>query len=745
MVAQLATSVVESNIPAELRARPQWVAWKTLPPARQGAKPRKVPVNPKTGRNAATDDPATWGTFEQALRCCAGDHLAGVGYVLAEDDPYCGIDLDSCVDDQGNVEPWAAKIVGDLDSYTEFSASGRGLHVIVRANLPDGGRKAPNIEMYDGFRFFAMTGHLYPGGNPTIEERQAEVEALHAATFARPEKPKPSLAPVVPLTLDDERVLDLIRQARNAEKFERLWSGDTSAYGSQSEADLALVAMLAFYTQDPQQLDRLFRRSRLFRSKWDERRRQTTYGALTIQYALDGLSETYTPPAVAVSAGRRPGKPSEESEESEETPEDDSPTLETWPDPPGEAAYYGLAGDLVRTVEPYTEADPVAILVQTLIGFGNLIGRGPFFIAEKSRHYTNLFAVLVGATAKGRKGSSWAHVVSVLEQIDGEWASTRRMSGLSSGEGLIWAVRDPIQSRELVRERGKPPRYEEVESDPGIADKRLLAFEAEFAATLKAIGRQGNTLSTTIRMAWDDGNLSVMTKNSPARATEAHISIIGHVTRDELLKDMEATETSNGFANRFLWLAVRRSKFLPEGDQAEDIDLGELVARFTQAAEFAAHVAQMKRDAMARDLWHAEYAKLSEGKPGLFGLVTSRAEAQVMRLACVYALLDCCPVVKLPHLEAALALWRYCEASCRWIFGDSLGDQTADTILRALRQSPTGLYRNDIRELFDRRKGREEITRALQLLRRHNLAACEKVETKGRPAELWTACGLRAR
>ncbi len=740
MIAQEASSVIESNIPVELRERPQWVAWKLLPPARLGGKPRKVPVNPKTGRNAATDDPTTWSTFDLALAHYLNNHLAGVGYVFSDADPYCGIDLDGCVDTDGHVEPWAAQVVADLSSYTEFSASGRGLHVIVRATLPSGSRKGATVEMYDGFRFFAMTGRLYPGGRPTIEDRQAEVEALHAATFPRETRSRPALAPVVPLTIDDERVLDLARQARNAAKFDRLWAGDITGYGSQSEADLALVSILSFYTQDAAQLDRLFRQSRLYRPKWDERRRQTTYGALTIQRALDGLGETYSPPAVGVSAGRRAADPNDESEE---TP-DDGPMLETWPDPPAEAAYYGLAGDFVRAIDPYTEADPVAILVQTLIGFGNLIGRGPYFVAEKARHYTNLFAVLVGATAKGRKGSSWAHVASVLEQIDGEWASTRRMSGLSSGEGLIWAVRDAIRTRELVREKGKPPRYEEVESDPGISDKRLLVVESEFAASLKAIARQGNTLSTTIRMAWDDGNLSVMTKNSPARATEAHISIIGHVTRDELLKDMEATETSNGFANRFIWLAVRRSKCLPEGDQAENIDLGDLAGRFARAAEFAAHVAQMKRDAMARDLWHAEYAELSEGRPGLFGLVTSRAEAQVMRLACIYALLDCCPVVKLPHLEAALALWRYCEASCHWIFGDNLGDRTADAILRALRQSPTGLYRSDIRELFDRHRDREEITRALQLLRRYRLARCQKVETKGRPAELWTACGLHA-
>src|SRR5262249_58645497 len=129
-------------------------------------------------------------------------------------------------------------------------------------------------------------------------------------------------------------------------------------------------------------------------------------------------------------------------------------------------------------------------------------------------HYLNEFVVLVGKTAKGRKGTSWSHVERLLLAAEEQWARERIQSGLSSGEGLIWHVRDPIMKRERIKERGEPVRYEEVEADPGIADKRLCVVEPELANVLKQTERQGNTLSPVLRQAWDGSDLRSMTKNS---------------------------------------------------------------------------------------------------------------------------------------------------------------------------------------------------------------------------------------
>ena len=223
----------------------------------------------------------------------------------------------------------------------------------------------------------------------------------------------------------------------------------------------------------------------------------------------------------------------------------------TWPRELGNEAYHGPVGDLVRAIDPHTEADPAAILIQFLVAFGNLIGRSAYFLAEADLHFTNLFAVLVGQTAKGRKGTSFGQVQRVLGELDSTWFNTRIMSGLSSGEGLIWAVRDEIRERVPIREKGRVVDYEDLVTDKGEADKRILAAEPEFARVLQVAERESNTLSAIVRQAWDSGSLRILTKKQSAQSTGAHISIIGHVTKDELRRLLTDTAAGNGFAKPF--------------------------------------------------------------------------------------------------------------------------------------------------------------------------------------------------
>jgi hypothetical protein len=382
--------------------------------------------------------------------------------------------------------------------------------------------------------------------------------------------------------------------------------------------------------------------------------------------------------------------------------------------------------------------------VQFLVAFGNVVGRRPHFVTEADLHATNLFAVLVGATSKGRKGSSWSHVRRLVSAVDPKWAAERLQQGLSSGEGLVWAVRDPIWKREPVKKQGRVVDYQKILADHGIEDKRLLVQEPEFASILRNIAREGNTLSPTMRQSWDTGLLHILTKNSPAQASGAHVSVIGHITSEELRRYMNRTEIGNGFANRFLWICVRRSKSLPEGGHLDDVEFEVLIDRLKRAVEFAKGVSEMRRSDKARALWHKVYAELSEGKPGLLGAVTSRAEAQTMRLACLYALLDSSKVIKEVHLRAALAVWEYAEKSARHIFGDSLGDPIVDELLKALRNNAPGLTRTEIRDVFGRNRRADEIERALAVLLENGLVQRQVEETgvRGRPSERWTAVGI---
>jgi hypothetical protein len=418
---------------------------------------------------------------------------------------------------------------------------------------------------------------------------------------------------------------------------------------------------------------------------------------------------------------------------------DRSTTDDLWPclNP---LAMRGILGEMVQSIEPHSEADPAALLIQALSAYGSVLNRGPHFKAEADSHHMNLFAALVGETSKGRKGTSWGHIRRVFSLIDPDWVNERVLNGLSSGEGLIWAVRDEITKEEVIRDHGRPTgEYQTVVVDRGVTDKRLLVLESEFASTLRVMGRDGNTLSAVIRQAWDSGNLRTMTKNAPAQATGAHISIVVHVTKDELCRLMEASEASNGFCNRFLWLCVRRSKTLPEGGHFNETAIAPLVQRLHQAVQFGRAAGEVTRDEKARAQWREVYSELSEGKPGLLGAVTSRAEAQVMRLACLYALQDMSYVVRPEHLTAALALWEYCEASARYIFGQRLGDPVADELLSALRKHAQGMTRTEIRDWFQRNRKVQEIDRALLLLSKQGLIRREDSQSGGRPVERWFA------
>lgn len=411
---------------------------------------------------------------------------------------------------------------------------------------------------------------------------------------------------------------------------------------------------------------------------------------------------------------------------------DQEPVSAVWPEMATEA-FYGLAGEFARLVEPHTESDPAALLLQFHIGFGNLIGKGAYAKVEADTHCCNLFGVAVGETAKGRKGTSWGQVKAPLTTVEPDWKS-RVKSGLSSGEGLIFQVRDPIMKREAKKQKGQTV-YEDVIVDPGEDDKRLLVVESEFANVLRQIERQGNILSSVARDAWDTGDLGTLTKNSPTKATGAHVSIIGHITKDELKRYLTRTEAGNGFGNRILWFCVKRSKALPEGGRIHEVDFAPFLKRLREAVLFAQCAGEVTRDSEARSLWAKVYRDLSDGKPGLVGALTSRAEAQVLRLSVIYALLDREKFVRVPHLLAALGVWDYCETSVRYIFGQAIGDPVADTILEALKATPSGLSRTEIYNLFGRHQRSENIQQSIGELLRQGFITIETIETGGRPTE----------
>ena len=266
-------------VPAELRERQQWLAWQYR--TRNGQR-TKVPLSPLGGLGKSNDS-ATWGTYRQALAVLDAD---GIGFVFSPDDDYLGVDMDACVSDRGALHPAAYDIVRQLNGYTEFSPSGYGLHIIVRARLERGRHtlKTPwgnELALYSSGRFFTMSGE----GRGEIREAQAEVNALISYYFPEEERQSAPVARPKPFSGHERDILDrVLGDART----ERLWRGDASDFGGDhSAADLALCAHLAFWCgSDASRVDALFRQSGLMRDKWDSPRGDSTYGQETIRKAL---------------------------------------------------------------------------------------------------------------------------------------------------------------------------------------------------------------------------------------------------------------------------------------------------------------------------------------------------------------------------------------------------------------------------------------------------------------------------
>jgi hypothetical protein len=282
-------------IPAELTALPQWVGHDLIP--KPDGKLNKPPYSPHGGMASSTD-PATWGTYDQVLALVDSRKAKVPGFAFTEACGLAGVDFDDCRDPEtGTIEPWVMAQVRAIDTYTEISPSGRGVKVIGRGQVPHNGkngvkgRHPGQVEMYSRDRFFTITGNVLPGYE-TIRDCQQQLEDLHLLEWPRDEPHRVDTAPVVSLSLADDDILQKIGGAKNGAAFMSLYSGDTAAYGGDhSAADLALVSMVAFYTQDADQLGRIVASSGLNRPKWA----RPDYRQRTIDRALSTLTETYTP------------------------------------------------------------------------------------------------------------------------------------------------------------------------------------------------------------------------------------------------------------------------------------------------------------------------------------------------------------------------------------------------------------------------------------------------------------------
>lgn len=378
-------------------------------------------------------------------------------------------------------------------------------------------------------------------------------------------------------------------------------------------------------------------------------------------------------------------------------------------EPVDELASHGSAGDYVRDIKDQTEADPLGILLQILVMFGNMLGRTIRYIVGATEHYLNLYIIIVRTTARGRKGTGYDLALLPFRSADPDWYRDRRDSGASSAEGLVHRVRDPITK----------PNSDEL-LDEGVSDKRLTDIEKEFSALLKFAAREGNALAEEMLLAWETGDLGKMIKNRRERATGAHISFIGHITPEGLQQHFSNEHVSNGLGNRFMCFYTHATKLLSSG--GDESVIRRASAEFSESIRAALRQISPTPRTMpwsedAREIWDISYmTTLNVEYPGMFGQLIARGAAQVARLSRIYAALDCSPVVEVPHILAALAVFDYSVRTVRIAFGDLIGIGEVDVILGLLRDQPEGLSRRAISDAFSRNVSSSRIQAALLLI-----------------------------
>lgn len=407
------------------------------------------------------------------------------------------------------------------------------------------------------------------------------------------------------------------------------------------------------------------------------------------------------------------------------------------PDP---AMFHGILGRICAAAEPYTEADPVGILVSLLAGCGVLIGPDTYVDVGSSRHRVLIWPILFGTSGTGRKGEATNTAMLFLNHA---FPSLRdkTVSGLSSGEGLIEAIRDPDEE---PAKAGKDP------VQVGTEDKRLLCIESEFSSVLARAAREGNTLNSILRAAWDGGDLMILNRQR-VRASGSHIGIVAHVTPKEFVAKMAKADMAGGTFNRFLPVWVDRARRLPVPERVPLTSLTSLTSHLVRQIDLARRQTSITLSPEADALWRDELYDLLtpdvDDREDLASEFTRRSQPYCRRLAALYALLDLPTpsyplepfrserygIVGVEHLRAAYALVRYSMDSAAYVLAGTSKDRAMDRLTRAISISREGLDREDIRDLFSKHKTGAEVDVLMARLDLDDRYEVVKVQGQGRP------------
>ncbi len=607
---------VDRTIPTVLKAHSQWVLWKL---EQDGTRWTKVPVCPMTLRKASSTDPDTWSDYTTVVMAAEKAEEHGIGFVFTREAGIVGIDLDKCRNvETGAIEPWAQEIVRSLNSYTEISPSGTGLHIYLRGTPPGRGRKKGKIEAYSTGRFFTLTGNHLPGTPLGVEERHTELLAFHAQHFGADSSTEQS-APENGARhsgMTDDEVLTKCRTARNAAKFEALWGGDSTGFPSHSEADLGLLGILRFYTQDPQQLDRLFRRSGLMRDKWDEPRGEQTYGERTIAEVLKHGSETYNSSSTTC-----------EIHELEDDPEPQpADSLLGFP----EEAWRGPFKRYREAMNGTSEAPDTSHFAAFWgVAAACLRRRVSFHYAYP--HYPNVYLVNFGNTGDSKTSASRQGLRLLPD------GGVKLLRGVGSAEALGDWMQQP---------------------DEGPTVSHLLFIE-ELATLLTRGGWEGSTLLSFLTETFDaPDRYEIPFRKNPVLVHEPTPTLIAGTTIEWLWKGLREIDVHGGFGNRIFYLTGTPKPPIPLPAKPNPEAL----------AEVRMHLARLATQTPIELFFHPDAATIWDGFyrawktttwPELTTAAIKRIPAYIVKLSMVYACLEETSLITAEQLGAAIKVGHY--------------------------------------------------------------------------------------
>jgi len=549
--------------------------------------------------------------------------------------------------------------------------------------------------------------------------------------------------------LADDEVLKRCRTDRTGEEFAGFYDhGDLSdADDDDSRADWFVLNKLAFYCgANTEQVERLFKDGEHYKhsrepAKATEREAKLSaprpgYPTLLAATIAKVLDDRTADRVYRVSRAKAQAEA----------------TARAWPAPMADAAYYGVLGTIAREIEPFIEADSAALLVNLLAATGVAIGSGPYLQRGVHIQRAVLNVANVGETSGGKSDSTAPlrllfHEVANPREADGEAvadfatlvARVPTLSGLSTGEGLLWPIRD---ERRTQKQNKKTHQLEDV-VEPGVTDKRFLVMEAEFARVFAVMGREGNTLDAIIRELYDClPTVRSSPKGDPIVVTNPHVGMIVQITPSELARRMPDTFLTNGFTNRFSWTLTHRIHSLPNPPDYSTL-VREHAAKWRTAASIASNVGHVQFDAGAEARWAIEYDALREGtrldpeeSTGDVPEAIARGHVFVMRTALIYAALEGSRHITATHLNAALAAWDYCERCAAYLFGGARA-RPVDTVIAEALRGRGALRREEVRGLFSGHQRAAVIQAALDALLKAGKVRTWNEPTSGRPIEWW--------